>query len=331
MRSWLPALLVFALTACDPCSGVISCGESWIRYEGDLVMLTDEPAESMRVEFVRTEGIGIDSPLLSVRPDAQGRFRLDARTTGPGELIGDLLICSGRIGLPDRIEGVRLGTTPVRGNVQYLGHWRVIGLVFGAHGQLFYRAGNRPAVGVEVEFRRVAGIPLDPDTFVVSTDQNALFPLRPRPLAAGEVVFDLIVHTPAPYRPDTISGLRLSTRFTEQQEPMAGVWRIGPYFPQFGRLVWGDTGRPAAGVEIEFRRTGGIPVDPESLVTRSDETGHFSIGTIVPLGYGELVGELIVRPPVPYRSFTIPQLRLQTMEEDVEDTIVMGTWQIPRQ
>jgi hypothetical protein len=329
MPFWI--LLVLLTAACDPCSGIANCGQARIRYEGDIVPVPGQSLDNFRVEFVRTDGVALDPPVVSGAVQPGGRFRLEARAAGPGTVIGDLLIYPGGEGVPDRFEEVRLETTEAEGNVRYLGSWRVLGLRFGAIGQLFYRATYAPAAGVEVEFRRVSGVPLQPDTFVVTTNADGVFPLRTQPLGAGEVVAELVVRSPPPYRSFTVPELRLRTNFMERPEPLVGLWGVGPHLPYLGHLVWADTRVSAADVEVEFRRTLGIPVQPESYVTRSNAAGHFALGAVVPLGYGELIGEVIVRPPAPYRSFTIPDIRLETTEDQVEDAILVGTWQIPRQ
>jgi hypothetical protein len=328
----LPSLLVLVLAACDPCAGMAACGKTRISYEGVLSQVAEYPVEDIRVEFFPTGGVPIDPPILIGRPNARGQFRLEGWAAEAGEVEGVVRFFPEDGGPAEAFSGIRLRPTDAAGNVFHLGTWRVIGNRLAAIGQLFQRADFSPTVGAEIEFRRVSGPRLQPDTFVVRSDANGRFPLRSQAAAAGEVVADLVVRPRPPYNAFTIRGVRTSTRFIERVgEEVVGIWGVGPYLPYIGILVFGDTGEQALGVEVEFRRTGGIATQPQGYVTRVREGGIFGSGTVVPLEYGELIGEIVVRPPAPYRSFTIPNIRLQTIEETLQHAIVVGTWEIPLQ
>jgi hypothetical protein len=108
---------------------------------------------------------------------------------------------------------------------------------------------------------------------------------------------------------------------------LLGRWGVGPYLPHTGLLVWEDTGKPAEGVDVEFHRTRGVPVTPDPYITRTNQYGTFAISP-TPLTSGEVVGELIVRPPEPYAPMTIPNVKVLAVDVEQAPDLV-GQWFIP--
>ena len=114
-----------------------------------------------------------------------------------------------------------------------------------------------------------------------------------------------------------------------------GVWGVGPlpvapHISYVGELHYADTGARAIGVAVEFRRTGGIAVEPDTLLQRTDASGRFALFLKpTPSQDGEVVGEVLVRPPPPYASITIPDVRLPTLRGG-NDIRFLGVWTIPR-
>ncbi len=93
----LSLLLVLALPACDPCTGVGACDGPQVRYEGTVNKLFSNPqgpAEGIRVKFVRTAGVELEADSLVAHSDATGRFRLEGRTN-PSPLGGRRMYRSG--------------------------------------------------------------------------------------------------------------------------------------------------------------------------------------------------------------------------------------------
>jgi hypothetical protein len=77
---------------------------------------------------------------------------------------------------------------------------------------LFYRGSTAsPAAGVKVTFTRTSGIAIGTTGLTGITDTAGKVVLRPRPLARGQVIGDLLVEPPAAAPSFTISGVTLST------------------------------------------------------------------------------------------------------------------------
>ena len=335
------AFLLLSVAACDPCAGVSLCsGQRSIRYQGEVTLrFLGGAAEGIQVEFVRTGGVGLDRDTIRTETNALGSFSLEAEADGAGEVVGELILYppgstgSGPISLV-RIP-MSLATGRSASDVRYLGPFSVPHLYFGAYGELFYRGGPLYATegvfarNVEVEFRRTGGIRVEPDTFVVRSNGAAQFPLEPQPLEVGEVVFDLLIRPPAPYQSFSVSNVRMSARFAEpSNRVLVARAGVGPHLPYFGALFYADTQQPAVGTEVEFRRTGGINLAQDTYVTTVDSFARFSLGP-VPLEAGAVTADLVVRPPAPYRSFTITGVSLSTTDENVQN-VPAGRWEIPR-
>jgi hypothetical protein len=334
LRPFGAVLLLLIAAACDPCAGVLTCGGPAVRYSGAVELrYTGQPIAGARVEFVRTGGVALERDTVVVTTDAAGRFQLEAGARGSGTATGVVRVTGADGALLSVVSDVQLATSKASGEVRHLGAWRIPYVHVGREGVIFWRAPHTRAPGLEVEFRRTGGVQVTPERFTTRTDSEGLFPFLALPWEAGEIIGELRIRLPAPY--DTVE-IRDSLGFTAvaggDDIHVAGQWGVGPHFPYVGRLVWGDTKQLATGVELEFQRTGGVPISPERVVWRSSDNPYGNVQLIpaVPLGYGEVVGDLTVRPPAPYRAFTIEGLRLATSTKDVASAPVVHEWEVPR-
>jgi 5-hydroxyisourate hydrolase-like protein (transthyretin family) len=313
----LLVLLAMLVAACDPCSGIGQCAAPQVRYDGELTRgYPGGPADGVRVEFVRTGGVALEADVLGTETDRDGWFRLQGPARGEGEVVGELRFHPPAPLPPVRIEGVRLTTTRAAGEAMFAGTWSIPfpHLPYEAH--FYHRASGLPAAGIEIEFRRTGGIRVEPDTFRVTTNPWGHVKLRPLTREVGELTGELIVHPLPPYRPYTIPGLRMSTFTTPRTDSTLLQAGIGPHLPYAGVLVWAATGQPAAGVELEFRRTGGVPIHPDPFVTVSDAFGTFHVNP-APLALGAVEGELIVLSPEARAGYVLRHLRLAVHELDL--------------
>jgi hypothetical protein len=214
-------------------------------------------------------------------------------------------------------------TTRASGDLHRLGEWRIPFPYLGYQFHVFYRADGKPARGIEVEFRRTGGIGIDPDSIRLKVDPRGFVILRPEIDAQGTVTGDLTVYPLPPHKPFTVRGLAMRTVTEERFDSIFDIG-IGQRLPYTSILVWEDSGEPVAGARVEFRRTGGVPIFPETFVATSDEFGTVQLNP-VPLAAGELVGEVVITPPVPGRRTTISGVRLATVE-DQRAPMLLGYW-----
>lgn len=300
--------------------------DPYFPYVGELYFRpTGEPLRGARVELRRTGGTAVPVEVWEAETDQAGRFSILTHVYPPipGEMEAELTVTLPAPYGRSVVPGIRLATTHVVDDETRVARWGV-GPSLAYFGELFARADLRRLEGVEVEFRRTGGIPVQPEHFVVRTDAGGRFPFPVTPLASGELRGELTVRPAPPALPFT-ETVRVST-FDTDGGRLFGIWGVGPHLPYAG-LVYLD-GVAVEGVEVEFRRTGGIRIEPERFTTRSTSYGAFPLGA-VPLEVGEVIGELTIRPPAPFEVLVVPDVRLATTEEDLVG-VVIGNWNLPR-
>jgi hypothetical protein len=329
MLRWLSLLLLVLTAACDPCAGIGACVEPQVRYTGLVTSLfPDLPARGVRVEFVRTAGVELlDGKIVTVA-DSAGNFVLEGRTRDEGVVTGELTFFPPSPIRPVTVRGVEMSTARAPGELRRLGTWRIEYPFFAYGGRLFHRNNGAPfGDSTRVEFRRTGGIPIYPDTFVVYTDSLGRFPLRPKTTVTGEVTGDLLVHRLPPFQSLVVRGVRLSTFTIPRLDSIIPV-PVGIGLPYSALLQWQATGRAAAGVQVQFRRTGGVRMLPDPYVTRTDQFGTVILSP-APLEAGELVGDLVVQLPAPRGEVVVARgLRLTTVD-DARPTQFIGFFAIP--
>lgn len=329
MLRWLSLLLLALTAACDPCAGIGACVEPQVRYTGLVTSLfPDFPARGVRVEFVRTSGVELEDAKIVAVADSLGNFVLEGRTRDEGTVTGELTFFPPSPIRPVTVGGVAMSTARAPGELRRLGTWRVEYPFFAYSGRLFHRNNGAPlGDSTRVEFRRTGGIPIYPDTFVVYTDSLGRFPMRPRTTVMGEVTGDVVVHRLPPFQSMVVRGVRLSTFTIPRLDSIIPV-PVGVGLPYQALLTWEGTREPAAGVEVEFRRTGGVRIVPERFVTRTDAFGSVALNP-TPLESGELAGDLIALLPAPRGEVVVVRgLRLPTVE-DARPTQFLGFFAIP--
>ncbi|MEW5927533.1 MAG: hypothetical protein AB1941_08610 [Gemmatimonadota bacterium] len=329
MLRWLSLLLLALAAACDPCAGVGACVEPQVRYTGLVTSLfPDFPARGVRVEFVRTSGVELEDARIVAVADSLGNFVLEGRTRDEGTVTGELTFFPPAPIRPVTVGGVEMSTARAAGELRRLGTWRVEYPFFAYSGRLFHRNNGAPfGDSTRVEFRRTGGIPIYPDTFVVYTDSLGRFPLRPKTTVMGEVTGDLLVHRLPPFQSTVVRGVRLSTFTIPRLDSIIQV-PVGIGLPYQVLLTWQETGEPAGGVTVQFRRTGGVRMLPDPYVTRTDPFGTVALSP-APLEAGELVGDLVVQLPEPRGEVVVVRgLRLPTID-DARPTQFLGFFAIP--
>ena len=102
--------------------------------------------------------------------------------------------------------------------------------------------------------------------------------------------------------------------YDEDGTRFLATYGVGPHLPYFGFVH--AQGRGIAGVQVEARRVGGIEASPPVVTSTSDANGIFSLTGFVPRSTGNLLVDLIFRPPAPYAAFIIRGVSLQAIDQD---------------
>jgi len=196
------------------------------------------------------------------------------------------------------------------------------GAVLSYEGQIYDDYANRPAAGVEVMMVRRSGVELEKDTVRVITGEDGRFRIRVPAAAAGDVVADFVIDPSNSNDAYQIRDRRLTTTRGENVLHL-GRWPRVPVLTYLVELYYRGTLTPVADARVEFRRTRGIEVNPDTFVTRSNPEGLFWL-TPSPFRAGTLYADLIVDPRGTDRNFHITELALETFAGEAPRVIRKG-------
>lgn len=327
------ALATFVLSGCDPCSGVVSCkDEPSLGVGGRVVTLeTGGGVPGVEVELIRVGGVDLLQDTVSTVTDDDGYYHLQVGAREVGTVRVHIVVSPPEPGPSYRVSNLSFEISSVRGEGYDLGRWTSEPYV-AYIGELQDRHTRRPlnpAPGeVTVDFRRTGGVEIEPAVIEgIPVDFGGRFRITADPAADGIVVGELTVHDPDLPQPYT-RELRVPTFHDGGSIGLAGVMYVGPSLAYVGRLFFRDsTGVSLAlGTEVELRRTGGIPViSRDTVVTEVMEWGGFPI-PFRTVYEGELIVDLIFRPPPPWQGDTIPGLSIPTFNSD--EIRVIGEWEL---
>jgi len=294
----------------------------YVEFIGELYSRSNgQPLSGALVTITRTGGVAVSPDSFDVTAGSDGRIYFKAQAANPGDMVADLVVTSPALARTFRRSDVHFSATYLDLIPEVAAVWR-FGSALPYVGEVYYRGTGARSAGIQVEFQRTGGILVDRDSFVTSTGSDGRFPFLMAPLADGELVGRLIIRPPAPVLPETLQTLRLPTVDTDQLL-LLGVWGYGQQILYAGELFLRGTGMPAVGLEVEFRRTGGIAISPEAFVVHTDASGRFPLAPSNAAD-GEVVGTLVVRLPAPLAPDTIAGVHLATFASDAMR--FLGRW-----
>ncbi|AHG91021.1 hypothetical protein J421_3484 [Gemmatirosa kalamazoonensis] len=295
-----------------------------LAYAGELQFRgTHARAANVPVEFRRTGGIQVETPVLRSTTDVNGRFPIITATSESGELVGDLVVDPAGP-LQQTYTGIRLATFP-SDEVRFAGVWGVGDQILYA-GEFFNRATGQRQAGIDVEFRRTGGVNVTQPVFTSRTDANGRFLIAPPTQESGEVVGELRARTPSGFV-TVVPNVHLKTQRDDSLR-LAGVWGFGPSLLYAGEILNAANDRPVAGAHVTFERTGGIAVSPARIDATTDANGRFPL-IMTTADSGSVIGTLTVRPPAPWADAPIvyPNVSITTFDSD--ELRLFGVWRIP--
>lgn len=313
--AWAMALCI--ASACDPCAGVASCSvEPRVALAGQVVNTAGQGVGGILVDVVRSGG----GDSLSTVTDAGGFWRIAFPPGMPTTAAVDVVVTNGSISS----YRVRVPVTPVDrgGDALVLPQWNAIP-AFNDIGEIYVRSsGDVRVANAPVEFRRTGGVELRGNATATSVIQgmtdpsgrvNLFIPRTPDVLAntTGELLGNLTVQLPG--GPSTVPVRLLATHV---YRPGARILRVavGPSLEYQGEFLSRARNVPVAGMQVQFTRTGGVPVTVPTFTAVTDANGRFSIRTL-PLAAGVLEGTLVFAAPAPSVPETL-QVKLPTFDAD---------------
>jgi hypothetical protein len=308
------ALASIAVAACDPCAGTSACRTSdRVSYIGHTVeRTTGKSVNGTEVMFVRTSGIELANDTIRAVSAGDGFFALGADARSAGLVTGTLHVSPpGRMAYD--IPGIKMQTSRTAGDGGDLGRIVVDPYVMFIGQLRNRRTGADTAALAMVSFQRTGGIPIEPDRIETQADEHGRFFLAPVAKEPGTVTGLLLVRADGNLQVDTIP-LSIETRFIDEAVHDVAVVNMGHALLWVGELYRRGTNEHQAGIQVDFKRTGGINADPAQFTTYTNDIGYFPIQPR-PLGDGELVGSITVHPPVG-SPFTVPNIRIGTTPGD---------------
>ncbi len=273
-----------------------------------------------RVTFEPHDTFADAADVLVASTDWAGNFVLSASAPGGRTTIGRLTIEAPSAGLFRTIDPFAL---PPRFVDEPLRHSGVIGIghTFGHYILLHHRGGRRPIpANTEVHFVQTGGVPIIPSTIAQRTQPWGAIALIAEPQGVGNVVGNLTVFLPEPWGPEVVEGLTLPT--TESDQPICCVTlQVGPRLPTFGHYLLlyfrGPNREPIpAGTEVRFVQTGGVPIEPSTIVDHSKPWGAVAL-IATPERAGTVTGNLTVFLPDPWGTEVIEGITLPTTEDEL--------------
>jgi hypothetical protein len=295
-------------------------GEIQDRLTNKVIPLSD-------IVFKRTGGIDIQPSTISVQADRSGRFFLAPKALGVGAVTGNVIVSAP--GYPGE-----LFTIPISISTEYrdLSSVGVSVLHLGAallwSGEVYRRGSNAHIAGIPVDFARTGGIAVTPDHFTVSTNDIGLFPIQPIPSTEGELIGDVTIHSPPPFSPAVIRGVRVTTQ-QDDSVRSAGRWGFGSQ--AFGSIeFWYRTTMvPAtAGPTVVFHRTSGVATDVDTYSDKINNFGRSGL-QLATHDTGSLVGDFEVQLGEPYGTELIKGIRAASREDDAQrfyGVFLVGRW-----
>lgn len=289
--------------------GIAGFGPSLEYVIGVFDRFTDRPVSGVRVTLRRTGGVPTVEPSVTGVTNADGYVYLGMTPDAAGELIGDLELVPPAPRPSTVIQGFRWSTFD--SDSLRLGRMIRLGAMIRSAVVLFERATRQPLANAEVEFVPTVGPLTTPLTG--RTDGGGVVGFVAQTLVAGVVTGDLIVRPAPPLAPDVLRGVQFLAA-EDDEVRLAAVGLVGPALLYIG-IVTDAANRRITSGKIEFRRTGGVRVRDPVFEWAIDGNGAFRIAP-TPLEDGEVVGDLTLRLPSPYRDTTLTNVRLATFRTD---------------
>jgi hypothetical protein len=319
LAAWLAAAAVAAATACDPCTGTATCSVSpRVSYTGKVIDFgSGRGAPGVAVGFRRTSGGAVAGDSLSAVTDGEGRYTLRADAVGGGDVVGELTVRPPAPLPPYTVRGVRLAQSSVGGGGGVLPTF-VTQPYVDFVGELRYRRSGGPLAYSGVTFTRTGGGRLSRgDTLTTAAGADGWFYLEAPAVGADTVVGDLAVKYYEFSRPLIVRGVRLPVRYTDRLPSLDRSLRLGTALDYTAEFRYRATQTPVIGAEVEFRRTGGLPLQQQTFVGRTDLNGQLVL-VLTPTSEtaGEVVGDVTVRPPAPAAPFVIRGVRVRSYDSD---------------
>ena len=246
---------------------------------------------SASVKFKPTSGVAVTGTFTGIT-NGVGVFALDLGGEQLGNVVGDLTVTDSSLGQPSVLSGYVI---PLDYRYQIATPQAVfsVGGLLTYGGEVFFRGNGQPVKGVVVKWVRTGGIQTTPTTYSVASDSTGFFLLPIQSQGTGVVTGSLTL-TPPGGPATTYPNIQMST-YDSTADRSLGVFGYGQQWA-WAIAIWrNDSLKPAVGVPVTFRRTGGIAIQPDSIQATTAADGTIRIRANV-TDTGFVDGEITVYP-----------------------------------
>jgi hypothetical protein len=322
------AIAAWGAVGCDPCAGVVGCTvpES-VVVEGRMVeTLSGRPVGGVEIRILSQGG----TLLATATSSHEGYWRSELDSSEP--LTVDFMVTPPDAP-PYRVAGVELRAFDRRGESNVMQSWvdrpnlPILGEAF-IRGTPDERVAHQPVEVTILAGPQLVGPGISGSRFSTITNDFGHVVIFGREVYASTVdplVVDLQFYIPdlGTYEHRNVM-IRPSHVFRDPWRVMR--FGVGPSLDYVIEFRAEPGGAPVAGVEVEFRQTGGIHLATETYLTVSNEHGHASLGGLRALANGVAVGDVHVRPPAPALSYVVRGVQLETFDSDAGR--LLGIWRV---
>lgn len=249
---------------------------------------------------------------VSTGTDSYGRaqmFVYNAFASDTGEIVGNAIVDLPAPFGPSKSETLRLRPTYLYrapGIVPRMG----VGPSLAYSAAVFDRASGRTLSGIQVDFKRVGGVDVEPHELTMITDNFGYAHFTLLALGTGSIFADITIHPPVG-APETFRDT--IPTFDSDVPRLHANWTTGAVLPYYG--IVRSFGKALPGTTVRVRRTGGIAVAPDDNTVVTDDNGVFQFSPH-PLAAGTAVFDLTLTPPAPYRPFIVHNVSITTVQRD---------------
>ncbi len=289
------ALPLAALASCDPCAGTIGCSASpHVALTGTIVdHMTGSGVSGASIQLRVTDagGFVVES---STRTDEHGLWQVSTDVHEAGTVSARVTVTSPDE--PSYVASFPVAASTKGGDATAVGLWTDIPFV--RHLATVTRASS-PLAGADVHFTPTSGPALVGSQTSASTNGAGIFELDFTGRNVGDLVGVLTITHPSLSRPFVVSNYTLPLDYRFGVPASSRIIHTMKQLAVGGDVIFRGTDAKAAGVGVEFQRTGGIATTSDRVTTVTSDAGFFvlDVQPADEAAVGEAIGDLTLRPP----------------------------------
>jgi len=286
-----------ALGGCDPCTGVYRCSnERVVSASGRVIEFrSGRAAPGVRVTFTPTGGAPVTGAAMTAVSDGDGQFRFASAVADGEQVIGTLTVTPPGPDPEYSVGGLALTTSSRRGEGNVFQPLLVRPWLFYI-AEFRIREGNAPVVGATATFVRQSGGRPPAEPLQAVTDENGRIFFDVPSAGAEPAVGTWVLEGGNLPRTYIVDSARVRPLYADLPVgSLDGWWQLGAALDGAARFVLPD-GTPLRDADVEFVRTGGLPLVEPRVTARTNDDGWLYLPLRIAQDVrGEVIGDFTVR------------------------------------